>query len=269
MKSLKVLIGAVLMACVLMTTVFAPKNARAARAGVDERIHMCISEAGSKRLGDREKFRMHIVADQYIQLTRLSDKKRLKADYNGSAYIFKGDATPQSLIGKRKSGYMFDVNSSGELTVAFGVGPGTYESERLSCKLVRQVRSLEPLSETEAKLVEIGDGANVANGSYETSKFDLNSFDLKKEQAELDRLRKGWPGCKWQRETDRATIYKLMDEEAYDPDTTKRVKALESKPGLFNIIALISDSEIQCSQRYFLIYTADGYKLSLLYSQGD
>ena len=248
----------------ILLTLLLSFNVQAARTETDERIHACTSDADSKYLGKNQEFRVHVVAGDYIKVTRLADKKSIRAKQNDLAYVYgAGD------LGSRRGGYLFDVNERGEMTIAIGVGPGSYENERLSCTLVRQVQELDPMTATEKTLTEIAENAALANGSADVNKFDLKKFDRSKEQAKLATWKKNWPGCKWRTYVTREKIFNMIEKDAYDPESAAKLKAIEKSPGLFNMIALASDDSISCSQRYVWVYTSDGYKLSLMYSQGD
>ncbi len=248
----------------ILITLLLSLNAQAARTGTDERIHSCTSDSDAKFLGKNDAFRVHVVAGDNIKITRLSDGASFSAKENGMAYVFN-----KSLLGGRRGGYLFDVDQQGEMTVAYGESEGVYENERLTCTLVRQVQELEPMSETEKTLTDIAANANLANGSSDVSKYDPKKFDLKKEQAKLAERKKHWSGCKWRTYVTNPRVYTLIAKDADDRETAAKLKSLEKSVGFLKMIALASGDEIDCSQRYVRIYTADGYKLSLMYSQGD
>lgn len=240
------------------------------RTGTDERIHICQTDNEATPLGKNQKFRVHVIAGESIRLTRLSDKKWFTAtpSINSSAYVFAKDKRAGNLWPKGKSGYLFDVEDN-KMTVAHQVSPGAYENTRLTCELARVISELDPLSPTEAALQDIGEEAQLANGGYEVSKFNLSSFDKENEVVALEKMAKEWEGCTWTPMSDRQEILKMIRTTAFDPDAARKIKALEKKPGLLEVIAIISDDDISCSQRYVWIFTEDGYKLDLSYSQGD
>lgn len=246
----------------LLTFIFA-WNVQAARSGTDERIYQCVTDQNAQQLGPNEVFKVHVIRGREMTLTRQSDGKIVKSEGNSSGYyiIYKTEDT--------EGGYMSNIDENGRLIVAYRLGLGVYANNRLSCTQTQVISEYAPLTKTELALQDIGNNAPLANGQYDFSAFDLKTFDLATEWAKIEKLGNGWEGCSWTRLTDHKEILKMVKEDAGDPDAARKIKRLEREPGLIEMIGYKSDDDISCSQRWVWLYTRDGYKLELEYSQGD
>lgn len=245
-------------------------NALAERTGKDERIWDCTTDANAKQLGPNEKYTVHEVAGVELVMTRLSDGKFGKLTSNDSGYyVTPNKLDPSTLWTSGTPGYSAGVENEGKMHFAYGVDKGTYQGNRLKCTIHTIVSEFDPLTETEKTLIDIGENANLANGTYETRKFDVNTLDISAEKANLKMETIGFENCTWTEMSDQKEILKMIKVGADDADASKKIAQLVKRPGLLDMIALISDNDVSCSQSYVWLYTADGVKLELMYSQGD
>jgi hypothetical protein len=243
-------------------------SAQAERTGKDERIWDCMTDANSKQLGANEKYTVHEIAGLELIMTRLSDGQFGKLITNGSGYyVTPMDFDSSTLWISGTPAYSSGVEENGEMIFAYGINQGTYENNRLQCTINRVVSEFDPLTETELILIDIGANASLAKGYFETRKFNVKKLNMAAEKKKLKK--ESFEGCTWTEMADQKEILKMIKTEAEDADAAKKIAKLVQKPGLIDMIALISDNDISCSQRYVWLYTVDGVKLELMYSQGD
>lgn len=73
----------------------------------------------------------------------------------------------------------------------------------------------------------------------------------------------------WEKVEGLDKILPLIEEHTYDPDASDSLKKMIRKPGFLHAIAYVSDDDISCSNTLVRLYSKDGIRLELFYSQGD
>jgi uncharacterized protein (UPF0297 family) len=244
-------------------------DAFAMRYGRDERIYACTSGPEAELVGPNEKFSVHIVEFEDLTITRLSDGKFLTFAFKNSIYDIPenrdhGDLWPAD----NDDGYLYnDLKKTGHLLITRNKAT---KYTRVDCVEEKVISEYSPLTPTEEAMIKIGDEANLGNGGYDFLRFDAKTFDLEKEKKALVAEFDGrWAGCTWEMIEGYDNIIKEIKTTAYDSLAARRVNALNKKVGFIGAIAYVSDRDVSCSNTIVWLYTKDGIKLDLTYSQGD
>lgn len=253
---------------VLMAPLMISVNASAERVGKDERIYICESDSEAKFVQKNKKFRARVVHEEYIRLTRLSDKAWLKAkSYAGVSGTYLFDTEKSGTWTRALSGYLAGVDERGKLRVSVAVKPGHYERDILTCKLARVISEYEPLTDTEKFFDDMLREINMGNGSSDFKRYIVTDLDLDDEWAQLRKHRR--KGCTFTEERGKRAVISVIKKDADDAATALKLEELDATVGVRAWIADVSDGDISCSLTHVWVYTEDGVKLEIFYDQGD
>jgi hypothetical protein len=237
-------------------------NAFAGRSGTDERIHMCTVKDGQKYIGTG-KIRVHVKAGEFIKVTRMSDKKYVEMEPGrDDAYVIAKDGKGGDLWPAKTEAYMYDVDAKdGSFTIAYGISDSTYDNIQLSCELVKTISKLDKETPSEKRLNEIVGEVEYGNGGWEVSKYDTDKFSLSAERSAL--LKRRFKGCKWDLAEGKKDAFKSVNAIYEGSKVVDILKKIDKDPGIKEILALVSDSDVSCSRAYIRVFTADGYKVEM------
>ncbi len=129
--------------------------------------------------------------------------------------------------------------------------------------------SIPSFAGTLEQLQRIGEGASeyLGNGSYNTARYVVSKFDKTKAIQVLNKRK--FRGCTWTTVTTRREAISLIKTEKDARNTAEELMKMYDQKRLVAVIGLLSDNDVSCSRYFVEVYTNDGYKLYLDFSNDD
>lgn len=148
---------------------------------------------------------------------------------------------------------------------------------KLKVALFLMVSGLSALSsagvnDTKTLLTQIGQNADVGNGSWDVKTYDVSTFDVTKAIAsDLKEAQQQYPKCgKYSTIPYRRDSIKEIGKAASDNKTVDALSALYKQGKIAKMYAIHNDMHnIDCAQLWVEVYTTDGFLLEINYGEND
>jgi hypothetical protein len=107
----------------------------------------------------------------------------------------------------------------------------------------------------------------IGNGDSSTGRYVVSKFDKTKAIQALNKRK--FEGCTWTTVTSRREAISLIKTEKDARNTAESLMKMYDQKRLKAVIGLLSDNDVSCSRYFVEVYTNDGYKLNLNFSNDD